>query len=63
MLCKSISVVLVLFVLFVTAETSFGVGVFVGPDEKAEARTLSLPYGFYNENFGLAVAYVHGITG
>ena len=49
--------------MFVTAESSFGLGVFVGPDEKAEPRILSLPYGFYSENFGLAAAYVYGITG
>jgi len=63
MICRLTSVLLIIIVVFVTAETSFAVGIFVGPDEKAEARTLSLPYGFYNENFGLAVAYVHGITG
>ena len=54
---------LVVFIVFVTAESSFGLGVFVGPDEKAEPRILSLPYGFYNESFGLAAAYVYGITG
>jgi len=63
MIRRLISISLVISVLFVTAETSFGVGVFVGPDEKAETRKLSLPYGFYNENFGLSVAYIHGTTG
>jgi hypothetical protein len=63
MIRKLTSILLVIIVLFVTAESSFGLGVFVGPDEKAEPRTLSLPYGFYNESFGLAAAYVYGITG
>jgi len=63
MIRRLTSISLVIFVVFVIAESSFGLGVFVGPDEKAEPRTLSLPYGFYNENFGLAAAYVYGITG
>ncbi|MBW1851569.1 MAG: hypothetical protein JRJ15_09085 [Deltaproteobacteria bacterium] len=63
MIRRLTSILLVIFVVFVIAESSFGLGVFVGPDEKAEPRTLSLPYGFYNENFGLAAAYVYGITG
>jgi hypothetical protein len=63
MIRRLTSILLVIIVLFVTVESSFGVGVFVGPDEKAEPRKLSLPYGFYNESFGLAAAYVYGITG
>ena len=38
-------------------------GVYVGPDGKSAKQTLSLPYGFYNEKFGLAAAYVYGVTG
>ena len=62
MVPRLISVVLAIIVLF-TTQSSFGLGVFEGPDHKAEPRILSLPYGFYNENFGLAAAYVYGITG
>ena len=63
MIRRLISILLVIFVVLMSVESSFGLGVFVGPDEKAEARILSLPYGFYNENFGIAAAYVYGITG
>lgn len=61
---KLCPILLFIILILVPAQPSFGVGVFVGPDEEeVEPRTLSLPYGFYNENFGLAAAYVHGITG
>ncbi len=41
----------------------FGQGIRVGPDGQAEESTLSLPYAFYNENFGFAAGYVHGVVG
>jgi hypothetical protein len=46
-----------------TGVSSFGQGVRVGPDGEASKQTLSLPYAFYNENFGFAVGYVHGVVG
>ena len=30
---------------------------------KSPNRTLSLPFAFYNENFGFAAGYVHGVVG
>ncbi len=32
-------------------------GVFIDSDGKTSTQVLSLPYGFYNENFGLAAGY------
>jgi hypothetical protein len=49
---------LVLFILS-AGTTVFGKNVYVGPDKKFESKTLSVPYGFYNENFGAAVGYVY----
>ena len=54
-----------IFFLFVllTSVSSFGQGVRVGPDGEASKQTLSLPYAFYNENFGFAAGYVYGVVG
>jgi hypothetical protein len=51
-----------LFVLL-TGVSSFGQGVRVGPDGEVSQQTLSLPYAFYNENFGFAAGYVYGVVG
>jgi hypothetical protein len=53
---------LFLFVLL-TAVLSFGQGIRVGPNGEFSAQTLSLPYAFYNDSFGFAVGYVHGVVG
>jgi hypothetical protein len=53
----------VLLLLFFPCPVIFAQGVYVGPDGKSAKQTLSLPYGFYNEKFGLAAAYVYGVTG
>jgi len=55
-------VVFFLFVLL-TGVSSFGQGVRVGPDGEVSQQTLSLPYAFYNENFGFAAGYVYGVVG
>ena len=54
-----------IFFLFVllTGVSSFGQGVRVGPDGEVSQQTLSLPYAFYNENFGFAAGYVYGVVG
>jgi hypothetical protein len=51
--------VLVVFVV----SPAFGQGVRVGPDDQIVESTLSLPYAFYNENFGFAAGYVYGVVG
>ena len=50
-------------VVFAFGHNAFGQSIMVGPDEKFEKQVLSLPYGFYNENFGFAGAYVYAVTG
>ena len=50
-------------VVFAFCHNAFGQSIMVGPDEKFEKQVLSLPYGFYNENFGFAGAYVYAVTG
>ena len=50
------------FVLL-TGVPSFGQGVRVGPDGEVSTQTLSLPFAFYNENFGFAAGYVYGVVG
>ncbi len=44
-------------------QTSLGQGVRVGPDGKTSKQKLSLPFAFYNENFGFTAAYVTGVVG
>ena len=58
-------IVFAIFFLFVllTAISSFGQGVRVGPDGEFSEQTLSLPYAFYSESFGFAVGYVYGVVG
>jgi hypothetical protein len=41
----------------------YGQGVRVGLDGEVSRQTLSLPYAFYNENFGFPAGYVHGVVG
>lgn len=48
--------------LLLTA-SSFGQAVFVDREGSVIQNTLSLPYAFYNENFGMALGYVYGIVG
>lgn len=45
------------------ASPAFGQGIRVGPDGQVTESTLSLPYAFYNENFGFAAGYVYGVVG
>lgn len=41
----------------------YALDILAGPDGKVAPQSLSLPYAFYNENFGAAVGYVHGVVG
>jgi hypothetical protein len=54
---------LLFLVVLYPGVSSFGQGVRVGPDHKVAEQTLSLPYAFYNDNFGFAVGYVYGVVG
>jgi hypothetical protein len=58
-------VALYLFLLAALIPVSpvFGQGIRVGPDGQVVESTLSLPYAFYNEHFGFAAGYVHGVVG
>ncbi len=44
-------------------QTVLGQGIRVGPDGEFSEQTLSVPYAFYNENFGFAAGYVYGKVG
>jgi hypothetical protein len=56
--------VVLLSILFVfAAQTLFAQSVRVGPDGQFSEQTLSVPYAFYNENFGFAAGYVYGKVG
>jgi hypothetical protein len=43
--------------------SAYGQGVTVQKDGTFKAGELSLPYAFYNQNFGAAVGYVYGASG
>jgi hypothetical protein len=53
----------VLFLVFIYSNLAYAQGVAVGPDGQFSPQTLSLPYAFYNENFGFAAGYVYGKVG
>lgn len=52
----------ILSLLFV-ARLSFAQSIFAGPDGKSEEQTISVPYAFFNEAFGVAAAYAYGKIG
>ena len=49
--------------LILTVQTAFAQGIRVGPDGEFSQQTLSLPYAFYNENFGFAGGFSYGKVG
>lgn len=49
--------------LLLFSHFAFSQGIRVGPDGQFSEQTLSLPYAFYNENFGFAAGYVYGKVG
>ena len=63
MIKRSGWIILLLICLLLTPRLSVGQDIFVGPDGKFEEQTLSVPYAFYNESFGAAVAYAYGKVG
>jgi len=54
---------LIVSLLMLAASSVYGQGIRVGPNGEFSAQTLSLPYAFYNDSFGFAVGYVHGVVG
>ena len=60
---KPIVFLLFFSLIVLTVSSSFGQGVRVSPDGEVSKQTLSLPYVFYNESFGFAAGYVHGVVG
>ncbi|MCG6983517.1 MAG: BamA/TamA family outer membrane protein [Deltaproteobacteria bacterium] len=63
MIRKLLRVFVLIAVVFPCGHNAFGQSIMVGPDKKFEKQVLSLPYAFYNENFGFAGAYVYAVTG
>ena len=61
--CAVVTLYLFLLAVLIPGSPVFGQGIRVGPDGQAVESTLSLPYAFYNENFGFAAGYVHGVVG
>jgi hypothetical protein len=58
------SFLLPLFLLLIAAVSPvFAQGIRVQPDGQVVESTLSLPYAFFNENFGFALGYVYGVVG
>ena len=60
---RQIAFAVFFFFVLLTGVSAFGQGVRVGPDGEVSQQTLSLPYAFYNENFGFAAGYVYGVVG
>jgi len=52
-----------IFLFILIWQTALAQDIRVGPDGKFSEQTLSLPYAFYNENFGFAAGWVYGKVG
>jgi len=50
-------------IVLMIAAPGWGQSVYLDEDGQTQRQTLTLPYGFYNETFGFAGAYVYGLTG
>jgi hypothetical protein len=59
---KWLTPLLSIFLLF-QVQTARAQGIRVGPEGEFSQQTLSLPFAFYNENFGFAAGYVYGKVG
>jgi len=57
------TLLLTLLLLLFLAPSVHAQGVTVGKDGTFKAGELSLPYAFYNQNFGAAAGYVYGSSG
>ena len=60
---KQIVLVVFLLLVLLTDVPSFGQSIRVGPDGEFSEQTLSVPYAFFNDSFGFAVAYAYGVVG
>lgn len=61
-----VSVIIGIFVfavVLVTGGATRAQSIFVDEEGRSSKQVLSLPYGFYNETFGFAGAYVYGVSG
>lgn len=59
---KWIAFLLLICQILIGGGTAFGEEIPLAPaEDEAGKLTLSLPYGFYNDSFGLAVAYVYSV--
>ncbi len=46
-----------------SGQAALGQAVYVDEEGESGKQVLSLPYGYYNETFGFAAAYIHGVVG
>jgi hypothetical protein len=53
----------ILLMVLVFGSLAYGQSITVGPDGKFEKGVISVPYGFYNRNFGAAGGYAYAVTG
>ena len=52
--------VFILFLVLVCCNLAYAQSIMVGPDRKFEKGVISVPYGFYNKNFGAAIGTAAG---
>ena len=52
----------ILFLVLVGCNLAFAQSITVGPDGKFKKGVVSVPYAFYNKNFGAAGGYVYAVT-
>ena len=53
----------ILFLVLLCCNLAYAQSVMVGPDREFEKGVISVPYGFYNKDFGVAGAYAYAVTG
>jgi hypothetical protein len=53
----------IFFMILICCNLAYGQSITVGPDGKFEKQVISVPYAFYNANFGVAGAYAYAVNG
>ena len=53
----------ILLLVLVYGSLAYAQSITVGPGGKFEKGVISVPYAFYNKNFGAAIGYAYAVTG
>lgn len=60
---RTLTCLLLLILLTGWGTASASDEMYIIPDDNPESKRINLPYAFYNENFGVAAAYIYSVFG